>query len=56
MWVVNKRKDNGVGEPGPGEEAHADEHIPEKALVDVEHFSWVKGILLMVEDDNVGDS
>lgn len=55
MRIVNQREDDGVGEPAPGEQAHPHQRVPEEALVDVKDLTRVEGVLLVVEDDHVGD-
>lgn len=55
MRIVNQREDDGVGEPAPGEQAHPHQGVPEEALVDVQYLTGVEGVLLVVEDDHVGD-
>lgn len=55
LRIVNQREDDGVGEPAPGEQAHPHQGVPEEALVDVEYLTGVESVLLVVEDDHVGD-
>lgn len=44
LRIVDQSKDNGVREPRPGEQAQGNQQITKWALVDVEHFTRVKGL------------